>query len=1012
VQSAAVKQLVQHNDRLGEHGIAFVQSLMAGFCLILHVLAAARAEWTTLSSMTLICVGLIFISSLCRIVLARTTEFYSPWVHFLTLFDCVLLLLLLLSYNATNGLVSSENFASSGAILLIVFTAIRLVRFDPTSVVVAGCSVLTGGVVLFLILFFGSQTNINPYLTDLSKQGLVTDTAIVMIVGYAFFLLILIAIASLAKGFIARTVLVEEFDDAINRAMEEADSFESIFTASIDGIVFVDETGLIERVNPAFAKLFGYQPQTLIGENAGLLMSHKNVGALKDGIRQFIETGDSHLVGKGFVSTGLHREGRSVPIEVSIYPFEKSGQLRFIGFVRDIAERMETQQRLKTAHDLFGNTIAASMDGVIVMNEHGAVTHVNPAAEAMFGYARDEMISKGLGETIIPERHRSAHEKGMRHFAETGVGPVINSNIEIEGSHKSGSELQIQLAIRDIDGIDGKMFLGSVRDITERKRAENQLVEAKEKAELATQQKARFLAIMSHEIRTALNGMLGVVGLLGDTNLDNEQQRLLTLADESGRSLLGIINDILDFSKLEAGKFLIENYPFRLSLLLSSIRDLVEPQITKKGLQFDCQMRDDLEGAVSGDADRIRQVLLNLIWNAVKYTEQGNIEVEACWVEDSEETRVRFSVCDTGIGVPAEKRDQLFAEFSTITSQSADEFSGTGLGLAISKAIVEAMGGIIGFSDGETTGSVFWFEVPLDKCAYSDLPTQPVLTYSADFKGLLGVKVLVADDNRTNQLIVKRCLEQAGCSIDFADNGKEAVRLFRTGDYDLILMDISMPELNGFEATSAIRHLSGGENQLPIIAFTAYATELDRTRILASGMDDHVPKPFSKDQLISAILKHLPHLSERQNNLTDRDASNAKSEEFATAIEFDPKVLNAILEGVDQEDVGEIIGQFSADLSRYLKLVRESLATHDWDKLEQASHGLKGAAGMFGAVKLHNLSDSVNLMCRNGRQSELETAGEKLYEKVQSLINSRQFEQNLERDSKFDELQPNKSTTG
>ncbi len=988
MSNSKVAEILEKNDRLGEQSIAFIQSFMAVIILILHLTSAVQNNWVTFNLGTILSITLIITSSLYRMMLTQAETFQPGKFLFLTVVDGLLIFLLLLSYNVAYKLELAAIFKSPSVVLFVIYTAAQLVRFDPKPVLVAGGTVIGGWAALFATTYFYGDNIATNYTEYLVSQKLLVGAAFEMAVGYCCFLGILAVVTAGARRFLARTATVEELEVANRKAEENAANFENLYSSSTDGIIIVDTAGIIIRINPAISKIFGYESEDLIGQSTALLMSEENSEALKLGIEQYLNSGYSGLVGASFESAGLHKDGYQVDIELSITEFSAFGEIRFAGFIRDIKSRKLAELNEKRAQAQFQSAVDAAMDAIVIIDEHGCVTGYNPAAEEIFGFTQTEIMGRKLSETIIPERYREAHENGMKQSLKTGLGLAMNTPIEIQGLHASGSELQIELVIREIDGISGKRFFGYARDITERKHNEEMLIRAKDEAEVATGAKARFLAIMSHEIRTALNGVLGVVGLLGDTCLNDEQKKLIGVAEESGRSLLGIINDILDFSKLEAGKFQIEANPFRLQLLMQSIRDLVEPQAEKKGLLFECIVEEKLDRVFNGDADRIRQVLLNLIWNALKFTDNGQITVHVGMTGDDENPIIRFAVDDTGVGVPDHKKDQLFAEFATITHGQQGDFQGTGLGLAISKAFVEAMDGSIGFESKSKNGSVFWFDVPLEFGREELLQNNTAVVYSPSFCGLSGIRVLVVDDNLTNQLIVKRYLSKAGCQVDVANNGMEAVEQYHKGRQDLVLMDISMPEMNGYEATAAIRFLDDDGKSVPIVAFTAYATEDDKSRIKTAGMDDHVTKPFSRDHLINTIVKHLPHLASQENLDTKTgDGSSELIDEIARNLDLDHVTLASTLTGMDDTAIGEIIGQFSVDLARYLELARAGLKSGDWDKLEQASHGLKGASGMFGALDLRDLSGRVNTMCRNGLQGNIKGEAKRLIEQTENLVN-------------------------
>ncbi len=625
--------------------------------------------------------------------------------------------------------------------------------------------------------------------------------------------------------------------------------FEHVYKSAPIGIALVTIEGSWISVNPAACKMFGYTDEELMAQPATDYIYSECINN-KDKLLQSLDEASSTIsVEKQFV----HRDGNVIwaSIHVSLVRDDQDQTpLFFISQIVDITDSKVAEQKLQESIERYTSLKKYNHDAIISFNLEGRIINGNQMAEQLTGFKIPELIGTKISN-LIGERNLARVLSSAADYvaAEKGINCI---------HHKDGHQVEVLATLAPIV-IHGKNvgFYIIAKDMTEQKR----LIIEKEAAEKTNKAKSEFLAMMSHEIRTPMNGVIGMTDLILETELDEEQQEYVQIIKKSGTTLLNIINDILDFSKIESGRTELVEETFSLRTALSETLNMILPKALDKNIEVTTSVASDVPNQVYGDVTKLRQVLMNLLSNAIKFTPNGAVSISVQCVRDQANSElIQFSVTDTGIGVPSEKIAQLFEPFYQVDHYMTRQVEGTGLGLAICKKLVQLMGGDIWYErNPNQQGSVFTFTVDFSFSANAGNMPEAGTVHENHSDGS-DLKILIAEDNEVNQLVLKKMIEKLGYNSTTVLNGLEAVEAFKRYPYDMVFMDIQMPFMDGMEAVQLIKESAPLDHQPYIVAVTAHAIKGDREKYLGMGMDEYVSKPVSLN-VISAIIDQF--LAER-----------------------------------------------------------------------------------------------------------------------------------------------------
>lgn len=753
-----------------------------------------------------------------------------------------------------------------------------------------------------------------------------------------------------------------------------------------DAIVWTSGQGIIQWCNNAFDRLVGRPHIEIIGQPIGRILPLKPAddGQLnlkspwnmlsgnKEGIQgtyTFQDAGTEKTLEVIGNAIYLSDQAQSIVYTIHDLTLLKKNEQAIFQAKQELEQKVaERTLALTEITNTYRAILDTAVDAIITIDEQAQIRSFNPASEKIFGYGAAEVLGENVC-MLMPSPHREKHDQYVQSYLASGNARVIGVGREVTGIRKDGTVFPIELAVSKVSLPDRTVFAGIIRDITLRKETEASLQRAKEEAEKANQAKSDFLARMSHEIRTPINVILGMTELGQDTPISEEQKKYLSIISDAGENLLHLVNDVLDIARAESSGLTIAPSVFNLKEMMARVTRMMETHAARKGLSFTCTMHHDLPECVKGDESRLQQILNNLLYNSIKFTETGEIRVEVSAV-DTDSTQVpcreldlQFSVSDTGIGIPKEAQQSIFDKFTQANTETSRRYGGSGLGLAICKVLVSLMEGRIWVESTPSRGCTFYFTA---RFTLSDTGS-PVADEKADPPALIPpVKILLIDDSPDNELLVRLFLSKEGHQVESATDGKSGLELFQTMTFDLVLLDMQMPVMDGYKAARAMRNWEEQNNKIPmpILALTAHAHPGDKEKCIAAGCSEYLAKPFSRQQLFAAVTRLL-----KDRPLAEEGPDNAPEHPEVT---IDP-------------DIAELLPGYLANRKNDLQQIEKALARNDYETIGRIAHSIKGSGGSYGLNSLTTAARDLEKSASAQNLQSVQSAFNNLQQKIREI---------------------------
>lgn len=638
---------------------------------------------------------------------------------------------------------------------------------------------------------------------------------------------------------------------ANHRLISSESKAKALFNASVDVSVTFNEQLLVQSFNKAAEKTFGYSETEIKGQPFNILLAEPYASSYFSDMQKYLNNGETEVIGRFRQLVAKHKNDTTLSMDATVNVITVDGEILFVASARDISERLKQEQENRDLEARTRAIVDNAVDGIITINTKGVIETYNHAAETIFGYTTKEIIGQNVNK-LMPTPYALEHDAYIANYLDTKKAKIIGVDREVVGQRKNGKTFPMDLSIAEVKLDDKLIFTGIVRDITQRKLVENQLLEAKEDAERASHAKSDFLSRMSHELRTPLNAILGFAQILEMDELSPSQNESVHHIIKAGRHLTALINEVLDIARIESGRQELSLEPLKISGLLSDVSILMSPLATERNIHFQMPNPGKCDIHIIADLQRLKQVLLNLMSNALKYNhDAGKVEL---FCEEHQDGILRINVRDTGPGIAPDNLKRVFEPFERLDAD-AKGVEGSGVGLALSKALVEAMGGVLGLDSQLGKGSTFWIELPTVERNPTEIKTQQLLQESLELPSFNNniATVLYIEDNIANFRLVEVALShRPHINLMTAMQGELGLDLALRHQPDLILLDIHLPVLMGDKVLARLK-AQPETQRIPVVVISADATRSKIDKLLAAGAHSYLTKPFNIKELLHTV---------------------------------------------------------------------------------------------------------------------------------------------------------------